>query len=199
MNKGGRSELSVKTNVEIIASTKKSIFCFKKNSLETLLDKSGENDTLWLAPAKFLKQKNKLFIERVIIFKNLIQNDKYSNYDKNVFHLVFLVIDFCLTKCLMTDTASTFTALRLCWASRNSCRQRSGRAGRVMNGRCYRLVYKTMFYVIWMISNNILQIISIGKVDSTKIALLFLFGCGSWLEQLSQLEQLINFLQDVRE
>uniref|UniRef100_A0A1A9W595 Probable ATP-dependent RNA helicase spindle-E n=1 Tax=Glossina brevipalpis TaxID=37001 RepID=A0A1A9W595_9MUSC len=47
------------------------------------------------------------------------------------------VIDFCLTKILITDTSTNFTALQLHWASRASCRQRSGRAGRVMNGRKY--------------------------------------------------------------
>ncbi|XP_005191065.1 probable ATP-dependent RNA helicase spindle-E [Musca domestica] len=50
------------------------------------------------------------------------------------------VIDFCLTKSLVTDSASNFSCLQLHWASKANCRQRSGRAGRVMNGRVYRLV-----------------------------------------------------------
>ncbi|KAI8129774.1 putative ATP-dependent RNA helicase spindle-E [Lucilia cuprina] len=50
------------------------------------------------------------------------------------------VIDFCLTKALVTDTASNFTSLQLQWASKANCKQRAGRAGRVMNGRVYRLV-----------------------------------------------------------
>uniref|UniRef100_A0A1I8NW04 Probable ATP-dependent RNA helicase spindle-E n=1 Tax=Stomoxys calcitrans TaxID=35570 RepID=A0A1I8NW04_STOCA len=50
------------------------------------------------------------------------------------------VIDFCLSKSLVTDSASNFSSLQLHWASKANCRQRSGRAGRVMNGRVYRLV-----------------------------------------------------------
>lgn len=50
------------------------------------------------------------------------------------------VIDFCLTKNLCTDTATNCTSLKLEWAAKSNCRQRSGRAGRVMNGRVYRLV-----------------------------------------------------------
>ncbi|KAL9900670.1 putative ATP-dependent RNA helicase spindle-E isoform 1-T2 [Glossina fuscipes fuscipes] len=50
------------------------------------------------------------------------------------------VIDFCLTKILITDTSTNFTTLQLHWASRANCRQRAGRAGRVMNGRVYRLL-----------------------------------------------------------
>lgn len=38
-----------------------------------------------------------------------------------------------------------FTSLQTIWASRTNCQQRAGRAGRVMNGRVYRLVTK-LFY-----------------------------------------------------
>ncbi|XP_067635728.1 probable ATP-dependent RNA helicase spindle-E [Eurosta solidaginis] len=55
------------------------------------------------------------------------------------------VIDFCLTKSLITDTATNFSSLQLHWASRANCRQRSGRAGRVMNGRVYRMVSKNFY------------------------------------------------------
>lgn len=61
------------------------------------------------------------------------------------------MIDFCLTKLLVTDTSTNFTSLKLEWASRNSCRQRSGRAGRVMNGRVYRLVPKYFFEVSFLL------------------------------------------------
>lgn len=57
----------------------------------------------------------------------------------------FSVIDFCLTKTIQTDSATNFSSLCLDWASRNNLRQRSGRAGRVMDGRCYRLIPKHMF------------------------------------------------------
>lgn len=63
------------------------------------------------------------------------------------------VIDFCLTKNLCTDTSTNMTTLRLEWASHNNCTQRAGRAGRVMNGRVYRLVSKE-FYENLMLPNN---------------------------------------------
>lgn len=63
------------------------------------------------------------------------------------------MIDFCLTKNLCTDTATNLTTLRLEWASHNNCIQRAGRAGRVMNGRVYRLVSK-YFYENMMSPNS---------------------------------------------
>lgn len=58
-----------------------------------------------------------------------------------------LVIDFCLTKSLVTDTNTNVTSLQLEWASKNNCRQRAGRAGRLMNGKVYRLVSKSFYEV----------------------------------------------------
>uniref|UniRef100_A0A1A9UIK5 Probable ATP-dependent RNA helicase spindle-E n=1 Tax=Glossina austeni TaxID=7395 RepID=A0A1A9UIK5_GLOAU len=55
------------------------------------------------------------------------------------------VIDFCLTKLLRTNSGTNFTSLQLQWASRVNCRQRAGRAGRVMNGRVYRLVERSFY------------------------------------------------------
>ncbi|XP_039757557.1 probable ATP-dependent RNA helicase spindle-E [Pararge aegeria] len=50
------------------------------------------------------------------------------------------VIDFCLMKILVADQNTNFTSLQLCWASKTNCEQRAGRAGRVRDGRVYRLV-----------------------------------------------------------
>ncbi|XP_052835812.1 probable ATP-dependent RNA helicase spindle-E [Drosophila gunungcola] len=58
---------------------------------------------------------------------------------------VSYVIDFCLTKVLVTDSASSFTSLRLCWASKANCRQRAGRVGRLRSGRVYRMVNKSFY------------------------------------------------------
>ncbi|XP_063991815.1 probable ATP-dependent RNA helicase spindle-E [Diachasmimorpha longicaudata] len=55
------------------------------------------------------------------------------------------IIDFCLTKQLVTDTTTNFHSLELTWASHANCQQRAGRTGRVMDGRVYRLVPK-LFY-----------------------------------------------------
>ncbi|XP_034834084.1 probable ATP-dependent RNA helicase spindle-E [Maniola hyperantus] len=50
------------------------------------------------------------------------------------------VIDFCLMKVLVADQHTNFTSLQLKWASKTNCEQRAGRAGRVRDGRVYRLV-----------------------------------------------------------
>ena len=56
------------------------------------------------------------------------------------------VIDFCLTKKLVCDPATNYAALQMVWADKNSCDQRSGRAGRVKAGRVYRLVFKDFYF-----------------------------------------------------
>ncbi|KAI9579641.1 hypothetical protein GQX74_000429 [Glossina fuscipes] len=63
----------------------------------------------------------------------------------NATELDFSVIDFCLTKLLTTNSGTNFTSLQLQWASRVNCRQRAGRAGRVMDGRVYRLVERSFY------------------------------------------------------
>ncbi|XP_015591096.1 probable ATP-dependent RNA helicase spindle-E [Cephus cinctus] len=55
------------------------------------------------------------------------------------------VIDFCLTKQLVTDPLTNFQCLELVWASKANCDQRAGRTGRVMDGRVYRIVTKSFF------------------------------------------------------
>ncbi|XP_076750927.1 tudor domain containing 9 protein spindle E [Xylocopa sonorina] len=55
------------------------------------------------------------------------------------------VIDFCLTKQLVTDPRTNFQCLELSWASKVNCEQRAGRTGRVMDGRVYRLVPKKFY------------------------------------------------------
>lgn len=50
-------------------------------------------------------------------------------------------------KYLKSDATKNFTSLEMDWASKNNCRQRSGRAGRLADGRCYRLVKRKFFMV----------------------------------------------------
>ncbi|XP_075723023.1 tudor domain containing 9 protein spindle E isoform X2 [Rhipicephalus microplus] len=50
------------------------------------------------------------------------------------------VVDFCLTKCLVCDPDTKYSCLKLEWASKANCKQRQGRAGRVSEGRLYRMV-----------------------------------------------------------
>uniref|UniRef100_A0A1B0CMA6 Probable ATP-dependent RNA helicase spindle-E n=2 Tax=Lutzomyia longipalpis TaxID=7200 RepID=A0A1B0CMA6_LUTLO len=58
------------------------------------------------------------------------------------------VIDFCLTKNLCVDSTTGFSTLKLEWASQDNCTQRAGRAGRVMDGRVYRLVKKDFYFKV---------------------------------------------------
>lgn len=61
--------------------------------------------------------------------------------------MLFIVIDFCLTKILVTDPNTNLACLKSEWASRNSLIQRAGRVGRVSDGRVYRLITEQFFYV----------------------------------------------------
>lgn len=45
----------------------------------------------------------------------------------------------------MLNSCTNFTSLQTTWASRSNCRQRAGRAGRVMNGRVYRLITRAFY------------------------------------------------------
>eukprot|EP00794_Sanderia_malayensis_P020227 gene20227-22203_t len=51
-------------------------------------------------------------------------------------------IDFCLVKNLETDRDTNYQCLRLAWAPIASLEQRKGRAGRVSDGECFRLITK---------------------------------------------------------
>ncbi|XP_076166049.1 tudor domain containing 9 protein spindle E isoform X1 [Ptiloglossa arizonensis] len=58
------------------------------------------------------------------------------------------VIDFCLTKQLVTDPKTNFQCLELTWASKVNCEQRAGRTGRVLDGRVYRLVPQSFYETV---------------------------------------------------
>ncbi|XP_011696838.1 PREDICTED: putative ATP-dependent RNA helicase TDRD9 [Wasmannia auropunctata] len=55
------------------------------------------------------------------------------------------VIDFCMTKLLVTESSTNYQCLQLCWASKSNCQQRAGRTGRVMDGRVYRMVPRAFY------------------------------------------------------
>ena len=55
------------------------------------------------------------------------------------------VVDFCLTKEQYEDEIANYKSLRLEWATKSSTNQRKGRAGRVSDGKCYRLVPKSFY------------------------------------------------------
>lgn len=58
---------------------------------------------------------------------------------------VISVIDFCLTKNLACDPSTSYTCLRLEWASKNQCIQRRGRCGRVSAGVVYKMITKKFY------------------------------------------------------
>lgn len=58
---------------------------------------------------------------------------------------VAYVIDFCLTKFLKTHKGSQMSSFVLGWASKNNCKQRAGRTGRVGRGTVFRLVFKDFY------------------------------------------------------
>lgn len=55
------------------------------------------------------------------------------------------VIDTCLTKQLWCDPVTNYTHLRVEWASKSSLNQRKGRAGRVSDGLCFRLITRNFY------------------------------------------------------
>ncbi len=58
---------------------------------------------------------------------------------------IYYVIDFCLVKELKYNVRTNHQSLDLNWASKASCNQRAGRAGRVGEGRVFRLVPRKFF------------------------------------------------------
>lgn len=61
------------------------------------------------------------------------------------YFIVNIVIDFCLTKSLCRDRETNYVSLQLEWAAKANCEQRRGRAGRVSDGRVYRLVPESLY------------------------------------------------------
>lgn len=58
---------------------------------------------------------------------------------------VYAVIDFCLIKELKFDSRTNKDMLQLGYCSKASCDQRKGRAGRVGEGLCFRLITKQFY------------------------------------------------------
>lgn len=93
------------------------------------------------------------------VIKNSYEIMQLSFTDK-IFIIDILVLNFCLTRVLLIDSTTNFSSLQLSWASKSSCLQRAGRAGRVMNGRCYHFVDKQFYDVSFILTveqNRIVQ------------------------------------------
>ncbi|NXL84780.1 TDRD9 helicase, partial [Alectura lathami] len=88
-----------------------------------------------------LEEQNNVFLTPVPGYRKVILSTNIAESSVTVPDVKY-VIDFCLTRTLACDEETNYQSLRLCWASKTNCYQRRGRAGRVSNGYCYRLVHK---------------------------------------------------------
>ncbi|XP_071069675.1 ATP-dependent RNA helicase TDRD9 isoform X2 [Dasypus novemcinctus] len=88
-----------------------------------------------------LEEQNNVFLSPVPGYRKIILSTNIAESSVTVPDVKY-VIDFCLTRTLVCDEDTNYQSLRLSWASKTSCNQRKGRAGRVSEGYCYRLVYK---------------------------------------------------------
>ncbi|XP_075146643.1 tudor domain containing 9 protein spindle E [Haematobia irritans] len=133
------------------ASTKTSILIFLPgiNEIDKMCKKLEEinetdDNTMKLSPIRLHSlispdEQIKIFHQAPLGYRKVILATNIAESSITVPDVKY-VIDFCLSKSMVTDSASNFSSLQLHWASKANCKQRSGRAGRVMNGRVYRLV-----------------------------------------------------------
>nr|XP_025037376.1 ATP-dependent RNA helicase TDRD9 isoform X2 [Pelodiscus sinensis] len=104
-----------------------------------------------------LEEQNNVFLTPVPGYRKIILSTNMAESSVTVPDVKY-IIDFCLTRTLVCDEDTNFQSLRLCWASKTSCNQRKGRAGRVSKGYCYRLIYKD-FWTNYIPENAIPEIL----------------------------------------
>ena len=66
-----------------------------------------------------------------------------------------MVIDSCRVKEISFDAERNMTSLEGKLAAKDALRQRRGRAGRVKEGRCFKLISENTFQVHSLLENNI--------------------------------------------
>nr|XP_023681327.1 ATP-dependent RNA helicase TDRD9 isoform X1 [Paramormyrops kingsleyae] len=86
-----------------------------------------------------LEEQNALFLVPIPGYRKVILSTNIAESSVTVPDVKY-VIDFCLARQLFWDKRTHYQSLCLTWASKTSCNQRRGRAGRVSKGYCYRLV-----------------------------------------------------------
>lgn len=86
-----------------------------------------------------LEEQNGVFLVPVPGYRKIILSTNIAESSVTVPDVKY-VIDFCLVRQLACDKETNYRCLRITWASKTSCNQRRGRAGRVSKGFCYRLV-----------------------------------------------------------
>ena len=115
--------------------------------LEELIRQRLPNSSLYILPLHsdiVIDQQKRVFeapqsTRRKVIISTRIAESSITVAD------VKYVIDFCLTKELWCDPFTNYTHLRMEWTSISSMNQRKGRAGRVSDGACYRLITRKFF------------------------------------------------------
>ncbi|KFV11031.1 Putative ATP-dependent RNA helicase TDRD9, partial [Tauraco erythrolophus] len=88
-----------------------------------------------------LEEQSSVFLTTAPGYRKVILSTNIAESSVTVPDVKY-VIDFCLTRTLVCDEETNYQSLRLCWAPKTNCNQRKGRAGRVSQGYCYRLVHK---------------------------------------------------------
>ncbi|XP_019494754.1 PREDICTED: putative ATP-dependent RNA helicase TDRD9 [Hipposideros armiger] len=88
-----------------------------------------------------LEEQNNVFLSPVPGYRKIILSTNIAESSVTVPDVKY-VIDFCLTRTLVCDEDTNYQSLRLSWASKTSCDQRKGRAGRVSKGYCYRMIHR---------------------------------------------------------
>ncbi|XP_015861976.1 ATP-dependent RNA helicase TDRD9 isoform X2 [Peromyscus maniculatus bairdii] len=86
-----------------------------------------------------LEEQNNVFLSPVPGYRKIILSTNIAESSVTVPDVKY---DFCLTRTLVCDEDTNYQSLRLSWASKTSCDQRKGRAGRVSKGYCYRLIHR---------------------------------------------------------
>ncbi|XP_030574587.1 ATP-dependent RNA helicase TDRD9 isoform X2 [Archocentrus centrarchus] len=91
-----------------------------------------------------LEEQNGVFLFPVPGYRKVILSTNIAESSVTVPDVKY-VIDFCLARHMVCDQDTNYQSLHLTWASKTSCDQRRGRAGRVSKGYCYRLVTKAFW------------------------------------------------------
>lgn len=110
--------------------------------LQQLISEELPNKKLNILPLHsdiVISQQSKVFEKSQPTWRKVIISTSIAESSITVPDVKY-VIDFCLTKELYCDPFTNYTHLRLEWASKSNLDQRRGRAGRVSEGFCYRLI-----------------------------------------------------------
>lgn len=110
--------------------------------LQDMISEEMPNEKLNILPLHsdiVIDQQNRVFEKSEATWRKVIISTSIAESSITVPDIKY-VIDFCLTKELYSDPYTRYTHLRVEWASKSNLDQRRGRAGRVSDGTCFRLI-----------------------------------------------------------